>query len=112
MAKKNSFIDFDNFDDLTPEEIDFFSSIDLDSADDDTLEAIENMAEYYDINIGDPAEPGSFFMPEIDYSIFQQEEPGEELGDFELEGLLDDYAEATTEEVEELDPEIEIITSP
>jgi hypothetical protein len=97
--------DSDEFE-LSDEEIEFFSSVNINEADEDTLEALEKMAEFYGIEIGDP-DPNTEF-PEIDYSIFEEEEPEEEWGDFEIDDYLDSIFDL--ENLEDLE-DIEIITS-
>ena len=101
--------DIDEFE-LSDEEINFFSSVSLDEADEDTLEALEKMADFYGVDIGEP-DPNAEF-PDIDYSIFEQDEDtSEEWGDFEIDKYLDDIFEL--EDIEEIEgDEIEIITSP
>jgi len=99
MAK---IVDID-FDDLTPEELEFFGNLDLDKLTEDQFEAVEDMASFFDLDIPDP-DPDWF--PDLNFDIFEQDEE-EELGELEMDDYLDELEE--TEDIEEFE---EVITSP
>ena len=91
MAK---IVDID-FDDLTPEELEFFANLDLDKVTEDQFEAIEDMASFFDLDIPDP-DPDWF--PDLNFDIFEQDGE-EELGELEMDDYLDELEE--TEDIGE-----------